>query len=166
MASNAREQIHTAVHGALVLSVKEVVRAHVFAKDAWFNFCHDHAPRDVEHGKVVLDPVRYSVAFLGDFLQYVSVLCKDDVAIEEFSDRKSAKVRRIARDISSFPDSAVREVDNVWIVVGESVLHGAKSLAAQCREVALPSELVHHSGVAVAMLLACISNGRPVSEAG
>ena len=159
MASTVREQIHSIVYIELVTCVKAVVRGHAFTKDAWFNFCHEHAPGDVEHGNATLDPFAYSAAFLGDFLQYVSVLCKDEDAIEQFTDRKAGKVRRVVREVSSFPDSAVREVENVWIVVGESVLYGAKPLACQCQEVRLPSDLVHHSGVAVAMLLGCISSG-------
>ena len=57
------------------------------------------------------------------------------------------------RSVESFADSAEMYMENLWIVVGESVLHGARSLSCKCREVALPSDLVHHSGVAVATLL-------------
>ena len=159
MARTVGEQFHSIVYNELAITVKAVVRGHAFTKDAWLNFCHENAPGDVEYGNATLDPYAYSAAFLGDFLQYVSVLCKDEDAIEQFTYRKAAKVRRVVRDVSSFPDSAVREVENVWIVVGESVLYGANALACQCEEVRLPSDLVHHSGVAVAMLLGCISSG-------
>ena len=120
-------------------------------------YCHAHAPADAAYKTIVKDPARYSVAFLGDFLQHVSKKCKDEAAIEEFTCRKFVKVERFKRNVDSFADGALMYVENLWIVVGESVLHGSATLACQCREVALPSDLVHHSGVAVAMLLGCRS---------
>ena len=97
MSSTHGEQTHIAVHSALVVSVKQVVRAHEFAKDAWFNYCHSYAPIDAQHNTVTKDPARYSVAFLGDFLQHASTVCKDEAAIEEFTSRKVAKVERVTR---------------------------------------------------------------------
>ena len=159
MSSTEAEQIRIAVHSALVTSVKKVVGAHDFAKDAWFNYLHANAPVDAWHNTVIKDPARYSVGFLGDFLQHASTVCKDEAAIHEFTSRKVAKVERVKRTEDSFSRNDEMWVENLWIVVGEGVLHGAANLACQCREVALPSELVHHSGTAVAMLLGCISAG-------
>ena len=150
--------IPTAIHKALVLSVKEVESSHEFGKDTWFRFCHLFAPKNGQHFSVSWDPATYSIAFLGDFLRYVSEACQDDTVIREFNSRKRQKVDRGPGYVIP---PGVREVDNLWIVVGESVLHGVSSslLMDHCREVSLQSNYVHHSGSSVAMLLGCLTSG-------
>lgn len=158
MSRGFSHDIPTAIHKALVLSVKEVNRSHDFGKDTWFRFCHDFAPMNGQHSSVSWDPATYSIAFLGDFLQYVSEACQEYTVIREFSTRKRQKVDRGPGYVIP---AGVREVDHLWIVVGESVLHGVHSslLADQCREVSLPSQYVFHSGTSVAMLLGCLTSG-------
>ena len=150
------QDIPTAIHAALVVSVKAVTRSDEFGKDTWFRFCHENAPTNLQHQSVSRDPEKYSVGFLGDFLRHVAKQCTDDAAISEFCTRKRRKVDRGAGFVVP---AVVKEVDKLWIVVGESVLFGASGLAEQCREVSLPSEYVHHSGTAVAILLGCLSSG-------
>lgn len=145
-----------AIQAALVVAVKEVEKAHDFGKDVWFDFCHNKAPKNDRYQSVSRDPATYSVGFLGDFLQHVSKVCKDEDSIREFSTRK---YRKVDRGPGFGGLAAVKEVDRLWIVVGESVLSGASGLAVQHREVALVSDYVYHSGVAVAMLLGCLGSG-------
>ena len=160
MSSTDADTIFKAVHSGLVKAVKDVVKSHDFGKDMWFNYIHEWAPPEPEHNTVSRDPAKYDVTFLGDFLQCVSRKCKDATAIQAFTSRKARKVERVVHDADSFTE---KYVESLWIVVGGSVLHGAGHvpwrLAHQCREVALPTTLVHHSGNAVSMLLACISAG-------
>ena len=143
------------VNAAFVIAVKEVMRAHTFLQDVWYNYCHEHAPADFQYNTVTRDPARYSVGFLGDFLQHVANKCQDEDALQEFSRRKHMKVDRLQRHVSSFQDDTVRHIDSLWFVVGESVLHGTSNMACSCVEVALPSDLMHHSGSAVATLIGC-----------
>ena len=157
MSRDSSYDIPTSIHAALVESVKQVSRSHEFGKDIWFRFCHAHAPFNAQHRSVSWDPQNYSVGFLGDFLQHVSQFCLDEAAVSEFSTRKC---RKVDRGPGFSRPAAVKEVDKLWIVVGESVLFGAPpSLREQCREVSLRSDYVHHSGTAVAMLLGCLSSG-------
>ena len=72
MASKRSDAIRFAVHTALVVSTKAVVSSHNFAKDTWFEYCHNHAPIDERFNTVTLDPSKYSVAFLGDFLSFAA----------------------------------------------------------------------------------------------
>ena len=160
MSSTDGDRILQAIHSGLVKAVKNVVSSHEFGKDIWFNYIHQWAPPHPEHNTVSRDPANYNVTFLGDFLQCVSRKCEDETAIQEFTSRKVRKVERVTHSVASFTEAYV---ENLWIVVGDGVLHGATHLAPwvahQCREVALPSNLVHHSGGAVSMLLTCISAG-------
>ena len=63
-------QIRTAIHSALVTSVKAVVKAHGFGKDAWFNFIHDKSPVDARYNTPTRDPAQYAPRFLGEFLEH------------------------------------------------------------------------------------------------
>ena len=152
--------VSKAVHRGLVRAVKDVEKSHEFGKDMWFEYIHRWAPIEPGQSTVSKDPAKYSVKFLGDFLQCVSRKSIDEDAINEFTSRKCRKVERPVHDAASFNATYV---DTVWIVVGDSVLHGARpastSSGYQLREVALPTDLIHHSGSAVSMLLACISAG-------
>ena len=76
MASTDGGAINKKVHAVLVSSVKEVMRTHIFLQDAWYNYCHEHAPTDSLYNTVARDPARYSVVFLGAFLQYVGSVLK------------------------------------------------------------------------------------------
>ena len=116
MSSTSSEEIQRAVHSALVDSVKRVESAFEFGKDTWFNYCHAHAPVDVEHGSVIKDPARYSIAFLGDFLQHVSTACRDEVVIREFTSRKVRKVARAMRSVESFAASAEMYVEKFGLL--------------------------------------------------
>ena len=159
-ADTISKAVSKAVHSGLVKAVKDVEKSHEFGKDMWFNYIHEWAPPEPGRNTISRDPAKYDVRFLGDFLQCVSRKCRDATAIQAFTSRKARKVERVVHGVDSFTETYV---ENLWIVVGESVLHGARhvppGLAHQCREVALPSTLVHHSGSAVSMLLTCVSAG-------
>ena len=71
----------------------------------------------------------------------------DEAFLAPHMDRQARKKRRT---ISMAPPT-LPEVHDVVILVGNDVLH--KGGGYMCDEVALPSDLVHHSGTAVSMLL-------------
>ena len=150
--------IHDAIKASLVLSVKAVEKSCGFGNDLWFDYVNAFSHKEDGFASVTRDPARYSAAFLGDFLQYAGQKCKDSEAVASFISRKRLKVERPSRTAESFRTRDSTPVEAVWIVVGEEVLGGA-ALACPCREVALPSEVIHHSGVAVAMVLSSIASG-------
>ena len=153
--------VHNDIHNALIASVKKVKASNAFANDEWLNFCNKNAPYDSYQRNVTLDPKKYSACFLGDFLQLLSVQCTNVTAIDDFVDRshKCIKVYREGRTAASFGSSSTPVIEKLWIVVGESVLRGATDLQCESRSVALPGDLIHHSGPAVAQLLNCLASG-------
>ena len=151
--SNEQAEVATAVHAGMVLAVKRVCGSHVFANDVWLNYTHAHAPLEWGQERITLDPQKYSAGFLGDFLQYVAGRSQDATCIDAFLQRPVAKVPRIAKSAMT----QVPTIDFVWIVVGDEVLQPPAWL--QFQRVALSSSYVHHSGVAVGMLLNCVYNG-------
>ena len=155
----AANQIQVAIHSALVKAVKEVTKAHEFGKDAWLNFVYDKSPVNDRYQTPTKDPVKYDSRFLGEFLEHAGRLCVDTDSIREFTARKCPKVDRPLHTAADFSQNEEMLVETLWIVAGDHVLHGASNLACQCREVASPSELVHHSGAAIAMLLGSIDAG-------
>ena len=159
MVSTDTHGVYAAVHSVLVESVKNAVRSHKYAEEVWLNFIYAHAPKDESRNIVRRDPGCYSSSFLGDYLQYLGTECKNDLAITHFYERKARRQERTERTASSFDTAAPVWIDFIWIVVGETVLRGFSGSGFNFREVALPSDLVHHSGTSVAMLLSCVASG-------
>ena len=151
-AQDIQEQIDMKLHKTLVATVKEFTSSHKFMNDAWMNYTHDNAHLEKGHRSITLDPWKYSSPFLVDFLKHAVGRKKDKRAIEDFLERPLPKKQR-----TTYVDAPrYREITQVWIVVGDDVLHGNERF--ECRHVALPSNLVHHSGVAISMVLSSMND--------
>ena len=151
------------VRAILLKAVHDFKKIDSFTDDVWIGYCKNWNPAGLASDRCVpLDPVRYSNAFLNDFLSHVSVVVKSDAARSAFTQRTALKSRPppICRSMLMRPKSD-REVRHVVICVGQGELtHTERSdNVFGSISVALPSDHVTHSGAAVAMLLASLGSG-------
>ena len=152
MAHRVQAKVADRTHASLVAAVQGVKGSHKYMADAWINFTHEHSHLEEGFNRITLDPWKFSSAFLLDFLQHAKVRNEDTRAIQDFLARPVAKKQRTT--YSNAP--ACREINQVWVVVGDDMLHGKKDF--KCEHVALPSNFVHHSGSAVSMLINCMND--------
>ena len=159
MAATSVAQVREDVRAAFVKSVKLVLAANPFVYNEWLNFLHANTPANVHFQNVDKDPALYSACLLGDFLQIVGTKCDDESAVGNFKNRKRKNGARHLQPAHVFVQSNDPCVQFICILVGDAVLQGMQNLSCNFREVALPTGYVHHSGVAVAMLISNIATG-------
>jgi len=154
--------VMTNFHTVLVQTVKELRKICDYTDDLWISFCHNWNPEPALIDQLTLDPARYELAFLSDFLADARRCCADEATYEEFRTRLTKKARRAPIWEQSLLTRINNPISAIFICVGQGELHGStRSRRALYHEacVALPSCYVTHAGAAVSQLLHCLDSG-------
>jgi len=154
--------VMTNFHTVLVQTVKELRKICDYTDDLWISFCHNWNPEPALIDQLTLDPARYELAFLSDFLADARRCCADEATYEEFRTRLTKKARRAPIWEQSLLTRINNPISAIFICVGQGELHGStRSRRALYHEacVALPSCYVTHAGAAVSRLLHCLDSG-------
>ena len=137
--------VNFCLHGILVQTVHDLRAISSYTDDLWISFCYNWNPQEW----LTLDPARYSLPFLSDFIAHATCSCGDETSYEEYRMRPSKK----ARTTPMWQQMSWMRIENpisaICIAVGQAELYGntCSSRASYHQEcVSLPSCFVTHSG--------------------
>ena len=150
------------LHKILIKAVKDVRAVNPYTDDLWISFCYDWNPERAGSGRnFSLDPARYQISFLSDFLAHASRECQNDASYFKFDSRPSKKCRSEPVWKQMRLTEIANPIASIWICVGQGELDGSSGSHGRfhAARVALPSTYVCHSGAAVAMFLQCVDSG-------
>lgn len=137
--------VKVCIHSVLVRTVHNLRAISPYTDDLWITFCYNWNPQE----RFILDPARYSLEFLTDFIRQATDSCKDETSYQEYRMRPSKK----ARTTPMWQQMSWMRIENpisaICIAVGQAELYGntCSSQALYHQEcISLPSCFVTHSG--------------------
>ena len=154
MAFEDASNIRSCLRAELVENVKNIQSSCRFGDNLWLGYVAQFGRiklHEQKYHNVTRNPEEYNDVFLANFLPYVASRAKRLSLKEPYAPSKKRRCVRVEKP-------ADVQIKDLVLLVGSEVLEGTAGVRVQ--HVALPTQFILHSNVAVGMMLQAFASGQ------